>query len=104
LRFALPEYWFRTGSFCLGRCGMDRILRCLPASFSPTRIAAFFGLDVFVSAIVLFVFSRVEGARLGIRMRWLVVVAVLTVGVSLGLPLVLYLRELALEGRTVAEG
>lgn len=68
------------------------------------RIGAFFGMDVVVSAVVLVVFSRIEGAKVGIRKRWLVVVAVLTVGVSLGLPLFLYLRELALEGKTAAKG
>src|SRR5690349_10555674 len=61
------------------------------------RISAFFGMDVIVSALVLLAFARIEGARLGIRRRWLVVVAVLTVGVSLGLPLFLYLREVELE-------
>jgi hypothetical protein len=60
------------------------------------HIGAFFGMDVLVSAIVLIAFSRIEGARVGVRARWLVLVAVLTVGVSLGLPLFLYLRELAL--------
>jgi hypothetical protein len=65
------------------------------------RIGAFFGMDVVVSAVVLLVFSRIEGARLGIRRRWLIVVAVLTVGVSLGLPLFLYLRELELEHKPV---
>jgi hypothetical protein len=54
-------------------------------------------MDVIVSAMALLAFTRIESARLGIRRRWLVVVAVLTVGVSLGLPLFLYLRELALE-------
>jgi hypothetical protein len=58
-----------------------------------TRIGAFFGMDVVVSAVTLLVFTRIESARLGIRHRWLVLVAVLTVGVSLGLPLFLYLRE-----------
>jgi hypothetical protein len=61
------------------------------------RIGAFFGMDVIVSAVALLAFTRIESARLGIRRRWLVVVAVLTVGVSLGLPLFLYLRELELE-------
>jgi|SRR5271165_5158130 len=60
------------------------------------RIGAFFGMDVVVSAVVLLVFTRIESVRLGIRRRWLVVVAVLTVGVSLALPLFLYLRELEL--------
>jgi hypothetical protein len=61
------------------------------------RISAFFGMDVLVSAVVLVVFLRVESARLSIRRRWLPVLALLTVGVSLGLPLFLYLRELKLE-------
>ena len=61
------------------------------------RIGAFFGMDVIVSAVALLVFTRIESTRLGIRRRWLVLVAVLTVGVSLGLPLFLYLREQKLE-------
>ena len=61
------------------------------------RISAFFGMDVFVSALVLVVFMRVESARLNICRRWLPVLAVLTVGVSLGLPMFLYLRELSME-------
>jgi hypothetical protein len=65
-----------------------------------TRIGAFFGMDVLVSAVVLLAFSRIEGARLGIPRRWLVILAVLTVGVSLGLPLFLYLRELELEHKS----
>ena len=66
------------------------------------RISAFFGMDVVVSAVVLLAFARVESTRLGIRRRWLVVVAVLTVGVSLGLPLLLYLRETELESKPAA--
>jgi hypothetical protein len=61
------------------------------------RIGAFFGMDVIVSAAALLVFARIESARLGIRRRWLVVVAVVTVGVSLALPLFLYLRDSELE-------
>ena len=62
-----------------------------------TRIGAFFGMDVIVSAVVLLVFARIEGARIAIRGKWLVLAAVLAVGVSLGLPLFLYLRERGLE-------
>ena len=61
------------------------------------RIGAFFGMDVIVSAVALLVFTRIESVRLGIRRRWLVVIAVLTVGVSLALPLFLYLRESELD-------
>lgn len=56
------------------------------------RISAFFGTDVLVSAAVVFVFIAFERIRLEGKW-WLPAVAVLTVGVSLGLPLLLYLRE-----------
>lgn len=65
-----------------------------------TRIGGFFGMDVIVSAVALIAFTRIESGRLGIRNRWLVVVAVLTVGVSLALPLFLYLREVELGRRS----
>jgi len=67
-----------------------------------TRIGAFFGMDVLMSAVTLLAFSRVEGAKIGVRGRWLVVLSILTVGVSLGLPLFLYLREQRLEAGTAA--
>jgi len=60
-----------------------------------TRIGAFFGLDVLVSAIVLFVFVFAERAALNLRHVWLPIVATLAVGVSFGLPLFLYMRERA---------
>jgi hypothetical protein len=60
------------------------------------RIGAFFGMDVLVSALAVLVFVRFENSRLRIPGRWLPLIAVLTVGVSLALPLFLYLRELAL--------
>ena len=56
------------------------------------RVSAFFGADVLVSAIALLVFVRLERSLRGFQ-RWLPIVAVLTVGVSLGLPLFLYFRE-----------
>ena len=62
-----------------------------------TRIGAFFGLDVIVSAIVLFVFITTEGRRLALSRLWLPVIATLLVGVSLGLPLFLYLRQHQLD-------
>ena len=48
-------------------------------------------------AVALVVFMRIENARLGIGRRWLPVLAVLLVGVSLALPLFLYMREARLE-------
>lgn len=64
---------------------------------SANRISAFFAWDVIVSAIVLISFIQVEGRRLGMRFLWAPTLAVLLVGVSLGLPVFLYLRELRLE-------
>jgi Terpene cyclase DEP1 len=61
------------------------------------RISAFFGMDVLVSAVVLIAFMRVESTRVQIRRRWIPVLAVLLVGVSLALPMFLYMREMRLE-------
>ena len=62
-----------------------------------TRIGAFFGMDVLVSAVTLFLFMAVEGRRLGMRRLWLPALATIAVGVSLGLPLFLYMRQVVLE-------
>jgi hypothetical protein len=56
------------------------------------RISAFFGMDVLVSAVTLLIFVRASGSLRGFQ-RWLPLLAVLTVGVSLALPLFLYLSE-----------
>ena len=68
------------------------------------RVGGFFGMDVLVSAAVLIFFIRREGQRLAMRHLWLPVAGILTVGVSLGLPLFLYLRECALESVGGAAG
>jgi hypothetical protein len=62
-----------------------------------SRIGAFFGLDVIVSALVLFVFLMAEGRSLGLPRFWLSILATLLVGVSLGLPLFLYFRQRQLD-------
>jgi hypothetical protein len=62
-----------------------------------SRIAAFAWLDVLVAALVTLALIAVEGWRLRMRGLWLPVVGLFTVGVSLGLPLFLLLRELHLE-------
>jgi hypothetical protein len=58
-----------------------------------TRIGAFFGCDVLISAVVLIGFIRREGAKQGIRFLWLPIAATCLIGVSCGLPLFLYMRE-----------
>lgn len=80
--------------------GLDLPLFC--QELFSTRIGAFFGLDVVVSAIVLFVFVFGEGRRMAIPHLWLPILATLLVGVSLGLPLFLYLRQRKLDATAAA--
>ena len=72
-------------------------LSLLFAELFSTRIGAFFGLDVIVSALALFVFVVSEGRRAEVPHRWLPIIATLLVGVSLGFPLFLYLRQRELD-------
>jgi len=60
-------------------------------------VSGFFGIDVVVTSIVLWIFVFSEGRRLGMRHLWLYVICNLVVGVSLALPLFLLFRERALE-------
>lgn len=64
-------------------------------------VSGFFALDVVVSSVVLWVFVAVDGKRVHVRHLWAPIVANLAVGVSLGLPMFLYLREKALESAQV---
>lgn len=57
------------------------------------RVSAFFGLDVLLSALTLFLLIGAEGRRCGMRRLWLPVAATCLIGVSCGLPLFLALRE-----------
>lgn len=70
------------------------------ADLFSTRIGGFFGWDVIVSAIVLLVFAVGESRRIGRRAVWLTAAATFLVGVSLGLPLLLALRERHAEQRS----
>ena len=76
---------------CLRENGLD--LQAIVDQLISTRIGAFFGWDVIVSSLVLWVFVAVDGRRKKISRLWLPILASLTVGVSLGLPLFLYMRE-----------
>ncbi len=57
-----------------------------------SAVTEFFSADVMVSALATIAFLVYERRRVG-RWWWIPVVALLTVGVSAGLPLLLYLRE-----------
>ncbi len=75
--------------------GLD--LRLFFDQLFSNRIGAFFGWDVIVSSVVLWALVFIEGRRAGVRHLWAPLAANLAVGVSLGLPLFLYLRERRLE-------
>lgn len=66
-----------------------------------TRISGFFGLDVIVSSVVLWIFVSSEGMRLKMRHLWICFASILLVGVSLGLPLFLFMRESKLDESAV---
>jgi hypothetical protein len=61
------------------------------------RIGGFFAMDVLVSSIVLWVFVYLDGYRYRVKHLWAPVIANLAVGVSLGLPLFLYMREARIQ-------
>jgi hypothetical protein len=55
-----------------------------------------------VSSLVLWALVAIEGRRAGVKHLWAPIAASLVVGVSLGLPLFLYLRESSLERKAEA--
>ena len=61
------------------------------------RAGAFFGLDVIVASVVLWVLVFTDGRMAGVRHLWAPVLASLAIGVSSGLPLYLFLREKQLD-------
>lgn len=65
-------------------------------------VSAFFGLDVIVSAVVVIGFVFIEARRLGLSRYWIAIVATVLVGVSLGLPLFLYQRQVHLDRAAAA--
>jgi hypothetical protein len=75
--------------------GLD--LRLFFEQLFANRISGFFGWDVIVSAVVLWALVLIEGRRTRVSHLWAPIAASLAVGVSLGLPLFLYLREARLE-------
>ncbi len=66
------------------------------------RISGFFGLDVLVSSVVLWVFVFAERWHMSLRRLWAPIAANLLVGVSLSLPLVLFMLEARLEQESVS--
>ncbi len=66
------------------------------------HVSAFFGIDVIVSSLMLWLFVFSEGRRRGMRNLWLYVVCNLAVGVSSALPLFLFFRERKLRAEATA--
>lgn len=56
-------------------------------------ISAFFGVDVIISSVALWIFIFSEGRRRKMSKLWVYVMCNLLVGVSLALPLFLFFRE-----------
>ncbi|WP_406658089.1 DUF2834 domain-containing protein [Methanolobus sp. ZRKC2] len=95
--FILPYFYFV--SFLMEN-GID--IQLFVEQMLASDISSFFAMDVIVSAIVLLVFIATEGRRLHMKKLWLPVVATLLVGVSLGLPLFLYMRQLQLDNDRIS--
>jgi len=71
--------------------GLNLPLMC--TELFSTRIGAFFGIDVILSALAAIAFIRRDGTQRHMRFLWLPIAAVCLVGVSCGLPLFLFMRE-----------
>ncbi|MFN6497233.1 MAG: DUF2834 domain-containing protein [Nostoc sp. DedQUE01] len=61
------------------------------------QISGFFGMDLIVYSLVFWTFVFTEGTRLKMQNLWIYVACNLLVGVSLGLPLFLFMRQRHLE-------
>ena len=61
------------------------------------RISGFFGIDLIISSLILWIFVFWEGSRLGMKNLWVYIASNLLVGVSLRLPLFLLMRQRKLE-------
>ena len=81
----------------LGTHGLH--LKLIFTSLFSNGVSGFFGMDVIVSSLVLWLFVFSEGRRLRMKRLWVYVVCNLAGGVSLALPLFLLFRERALDSR-----
>jgi hypothetical protein len=71
--------------------GLDIGLLLSEAAANP--ISLFAWLDVLVAAVALLGFIVVDGQRYEVKYRYVAILGTLSVGVSFGLPLYLYLKE-----------
>jgi hypothetical protein len=61
-------------------------------------VSGAFAIDLIITAVVVCCFIVYEGRQRGMRHLWAPILGTFLVGVSLGLPLFLYLRERTLDG------
>jgi hypothetical protein len=61
------------------------------------RISSGFTFDLTISVLALIIFILSESRRLNIKLFWLPIASIFLVGVSLGLPMFLYQREIAMD-------
>ncbi len=73
--------------------GLD--ISLLIQEINASKLSLFAWLDVIISAIVLITFICYEGKKTKIENLWIPIAGTLCVGVSFGLPLFLYMREMA---------
>lgn len=92
LGLVLPYYFFAPYALENGLS-----IRLLFSQLFANPVSSFFGVDVIVSSVVLWAFIYQEARRRRLKLWWLCVLASLTVGVSLGFPLFLLLREIETE-------
>jgi hypothetical protein len=78
--------------------GQD-VVGLLLAPFS-SRATAVFGFDLAVSAVAFLVWLIAETRRGKVRLSWLPIIVLFAVGLSMALPLFLYLREIQNEHAT----
>ena len=62
-----------------------------------TQVASFLSADLIISSLALWVFIYFELRKRTIRYWWLAIIANLGIGLSLGFPLFLLLREISKE-------
>lgn len=67
------------------------------------RVSSGAAWDLIVSSVALWVLVLTEGRRLGMKLLWLPLVANVAVGLSLALPLFLYVRHPYAEVRIAAD-
>jgi hypothetical protein len=92
LGFILPLWQFGLWLF---EFGLDVPL--MFKSIVENKLSLFAWLDEIFSAIVLIIFIVYEGRKQSMQRLWMPITGTLCVGVSFGLPLFLFLREIHFE-------